>query len=74
MGTAVSAAILLALLTGVVEAALLGLFGVAGLGLWGAGPASPLHRNAVDYLCVRALSAPATVLFLTLQGAFRGLG
>ncbi len=39
-----------------------------------AGPGSLLHANAVGYLAVRALTAPATVLFLTLQGVFRGLG
>ena len=39
MEAAVSAAIMLALLTGLMQAALLGLFGVAGLGVWGAGTA-----------------------------------
>eukprot|EP00887_Chlorella_sp_A99_P001482 scaffold8.g1482.t1 len=74
IGAAASSAILLALLIGGAQAVLLGLFGVAGLGAWGVGPASPLRASAVVYLGIRALAAPAGVLFITLQGVFRGLG
>ena len=74
VGAAASAAVLLALLVGAAEAALMLAFGLGSLSLWGAGPGSPLHGDAAAFLVVRAASAPATALLLTLQGAFRGLG
>lgn len=74
LGAAVTAALALAAGVGLLQAALLGSVGVSGLAAWGAGPATALHAPAAHYLSVRALGAPATVLFLALQGAFRGLG
>jgi putative MATE family efflux protein len=74
LGGAVTSALALALGVGLVQALLLGGLGISGLSTWGAGPSSPLYDPAVQYLSVRALGAPATVLFLALQGAFRGLG
>lgn len=74
VGAAVASALALALAIGLLQAALLGIGGMAGLGAWGAGGESPLHGSAAAYLTVRALSAPATVFFLALQGVFRGLG
>lgn len=74
LGSAVTSALALAAGVGLVQAILLGGLGVSGLSAWGAGPSSPLYNSALDYLSVRALGAPATVLFLALQGAFRGLG
>jgi putative MATE family efflux protein len=74
LGGAVTSALALALGVGLVQALLLGGLGISGLSTWGAGPSSPLYDPAVHYLSVRALGAPTTVLFLALQGAFRGLG
>ncbi|KAG7670148.1 putative Protein DETOXIFICATION 45, chloroplastic [Nannochloris sp. 'desiccata'] len=74
LGGAVTSALALALGVGVIQALLLGVFGISGLSTWGAGPSSPLYDPAVHYLSIRALGAPTTVLFLALQGTFRGLG
>lgn len=74
IGAAASSSILIALLIGTVQAGLLGACGVWGLSIWGVGPGSPLAASAGVYLAIRALAAPAGVLFLTLQGTFRGLG
>lgn len=74
VGLAVSAALLLAGATGVLEAGLLTTIGIPGLSLFGAGPLSPMNDEAVSYLGLRALGAPVTAVFLTLQGVFRGLG
>jgi hypothetical protein len=71
LATAVSASLVLALITGAVQAALLAGFGCRGLALWGAAPGGPLYADAAAYLQVRALAAPATVLMLVLQGCFR---
>ena len=38
-----------------------------GLSAWGAGPGSPLRPDAMTYLTIRALGAPATVLFMVAQ-------
>lgn len=74
LGSAVSAAIIVAGAVGLAQAVLLGGAGFAGLGVWGAAQGAAIHAPAEAYLSVRAVSAPATVLFLSLQGAFRGLG
>ncbi|KAL4458004.1 hypothetical protein ABPG75_012869 [Micractinium tetrahymenae] len=74
LGAAVSSALAIALLVGLVQAALLAGFGASSLAVWGAGPGSSLHADAAAYLGARALAAPATVLMLVLQGCFRGLG
>jgi Na+-driven multidrug efflux pump len=74
VAAAASAALALAAAVGVVQILALGGLGLGGLGLWGAGPGSPLHADAASYLGMRALGAPAAVLFLALQGTFRGLG
>ena len=71
LATAVSASLVLALITGALQAALLAGFGCRGLALWGAAPGGPLYADAAAYLQVRALAAPATVLMLVLQGCFR---
>ena len=74
VGTAVTSALALAASIGLLQALLLGVLGIQGLSTWGASPSSPIYSSAVQYLGVRAVGAPATVLFLSLQGAFRGLG
>ena len=68
-----SASLVLSLITGAAQAALLASFGCRGrwLALWGAAPGGPLYADAAAYLQVRALAAPATVLMLVLQGCFR---
>jgi putative MATE family efflux protein len=77
-GTAVAraatAAVGLALVVGLAQTAIITTLGIGSLGAWGAGPDSPLHADAALYLGIRAAAAPATALFLTLQGVFRGLG
>ena len=73
LNSAITSGVAIALGIGLFQAVLLGSLGIAGLETWGAGPQSPLYSSAVDYLSIRALGAPFTVLFLALQGVFRGL-
>ena len=44
------------------------------LAAWGATDGVPLQNAALQFFQLRALSAPATVLLLVLQGVFRGVG
>jgi len=74
ISSTVTSGLALALGVGAFQTLLLGVFGIYGLSIWGAGQESPLHSAATDYLAVRAASAPATIAFLGLQGIFRGLG
>lgn len=74
LGSSVAASLVLGAAVGILQSIILATAGFASLPTWGAGPASPLADNAAAYLGVRTLGAPATVLFLALQGAFRGLG
>ncbi|CAI5478407.1 unnamed protein product [Closterium sp. Yama58-4] len=69
----VSAALLVAMVLGALEALLLALAAAPLLAVMGVGPLSPMHAPALQYLQVRAVGAPAVVLFLTAQGVFRGL-
>jgi putative MATE family efflux protein len=71
---AVSTALILAILVGMLQSVLVLALGVKGLALWGAAPGTLLHSPAFSYLCVRALGLPAGAVMLALQGAFRGLG
>lgn len=41
--------------------------GAAALSLWGVGPGSPLRQNALDFLHIKALGAPATLLLMVAQ-------
>lgn len=41
--------------------------GGASLSLWGVGVASPLRQNALDFLLIKALGAPATLLLMVAQ-------
>lgn len=41
--------------------------GGASLSLWGVGAASPLRQNALDFLLIKALGAPATLLLMVAQ-------
>ncbi|GAX80950.1 hypothetical protein CEUSTIGMA_g8385.t1 [Chlamydomonas eustigma] len=69
---AASSAVLIALGIGVLQMLMLFQTHVL-LPTWGILPGSDLLRPASDFLTVRCLGAPATVLMLTLQGVFRGL-
>jgi len=44
--------------------------GAASLSLWGVGPASSLRENALDFLHIKALGAPATLLLMVTQVVF----
>ena len=41
--------------------------GAAALSLWGVGPTSALRQNALDFLHIKALGAPATLLLMVAQ-------
>ena len=41
--------------------------GAGALSLWGVGPTSALHQNALDFLHIKALGAPATLLLMVAQ-------
>jgi len=71
---AVAAALLLALVVGVVQSVLYGIGTGPMLTGMRVGPASPMRPEASAYLRVCALGAPAATLWLVLNGIFRGLG
>lgn len=70
---AVSAALLVASILGVIEACVLTAAAAPILGFMGVPESSPMRSPALHYLSLRALSAPAVVLSLAVQGVFRGL-
>lgn len=41
--------------------------GAGALSLWGVGPSSALRQNALDFLHIKALGAPATLLLMVAQ-------
>ena len=49
------------------QAVFLLIFTGQALTAWGAGPASPLRSDGMSYLRIRALGAPATVVFMVAQ-------
>lgn len=74
LSVAVSSALLLAAVVGLVQMLVYTVFCrsiTAGMGL---SPSSPMWRSAVSYLQVRALGTPAATLWLVTNGVFRGLG
>ena len=73
VSSAASAALAVAAAVGVGVGALLFAAGPALVAAWGAGPGSPLRRPALDFLALRALGAPVSVVLLVAQGCFRGL-
>lgn len=73
VSAAASSSILIALAIGLLEAVVLALAAGPIASLWGASEGSDLQQPTVEFLQLRALGAPATVLLLVLQGVFRGL-
>ncbi|KAL3154248.1 hypothetical protein ABBQ32_013747 [Trebouxia sp. C0010 RCD-2024] len=71
---AASAVLLLAITVGVCESLFILLSGSPGLGLWGTKAGSAMRSDAWTYLSIRGLGAPFSVILMTLQGVFRGLG
>ncbi|GJP41820.1 hypothetical protein CLOM_g1458 [Closterium sp. NIES-68] len=69
---AVSAALLVGGILGIVEAIVLATAAAPILGAMGVPAASPMRGPALHYLSLRALGAPAVVLALATQGVFRG--
>jgi hypothetical protein len=67
VSAAASSALAVALGVGLVVAAGLAAGGPALARVWGAGPASPLRGPALDFLTVRALGAPVSILLLVTQ-------
>jgi len=71
---AVSTALLLALIVGVVQGAFFFVLAPKILTACLVGPGSPMHMHALGYLRVCSLGAPAATLWLATNGIFRGLG
>ncbi|KAG2496210.1 hypothetical protein HYH03_005809 [Edaphochlamys debaryana] len=70
---AAGACLLLALLLGLAQSALLLGLGRWLLGVWGVHAGSPVWAPALGFLTIRALAAPVTSMLLVAQGVFRGL-
>ncbi|MEW5300951.1 MAG: hypothetical protein WDW36_003839 [Sanguina aurantia] len=62
-----------ACIAGIVQATVLSLACGWAVTAWGAPDTSALHHHALDFLRIRALGSPITVLMFALQGIFRGL-
>uniref|UniRef100_A0A383WIN5 Protein DETOXIFICATION n=1 Tax=Tetradesmus obliquus TaxID=3088 RepID=A0A383WIN5_TETOB len=73
LSAAVSAAIILALSFSLVEVVLLAGNCNSLVQLWGAKPGSGMFTPTRQFLLLRGLAAPVTVLLLVMQGVFRGL-
>ena len=71
---AVSSALLLAFVVGMVQCVLYTILAAGITRGMGVTPASPMWHSAVSYLRVRALGTPAATLWLVTNGIFRGLG
>ncbi|EIE26724.1 hypothetical protein COCSUDRAFT_46203 [Coccomyxa subellipsoidea C-169] len=69
IGLAASTSLLIAVLVSLAEGAALVVLGGNGLSLWGVSPGSPLRYDALDFLQIKALGAPATLLLMVAQGA-----
>ncbi|BDA40630.1 Protein DETOXIFICATION 44, chloroplastic [Coccomyxa sp. Obi] len=74
IGLAASTSLLIAILVSIAEGGALVALGANGLSLWGVQPGSPLRGDALDFLQIKALGAPATLLLMVSQGVYRGLG
>ena len=73
-GQAISAALVLALVVGLLQALFFLACAPALITMMGAPAGSPMRPTALSYLRVRALGAPAATVWLVANGIFRGLG
>ncbi|KAI8469991.1 MAG: hypothetical protein J3K34DRAFT_521778 [Monoraphidium minutum] len=73
VSSAAAAALLVAAAVGAGVAALLLTWGPALAAFWGVVPGSALRQPALDFLTLRALGAPISIVLLVAQGCFRGL-
>jgi len=73
VSAAASAALVVAVVVGLAVAALLLASGPVLATVWGIGPASPLRQPTMDFLTLRAVGAPISIVLLVAQGCFRGL-
>ena len=71
---AISAALVLALAVGLLQAAFFAVAAPSLISVMGVAPGSAMRPVAVSYLRVRALGMPAATLWLVANGIFRGLG
>ena len=71
---AVSTALLLALVVGVIQGTAFFLLAGPVLRAMSVGPMSPMRSSALGYLRVCSLGAPSVTLWLAANGVFRGLG
>ena len=71
---AVSTALLLALIVGLLQGLVYAIFSGPILTACCVGPASPMRAEAMGYLRVCAAGAPTTTVWLVTNGIFRGLG
>lgn len=68
----VSTALLLALAIGIFEASAMYVGSSLFINIMGLSPASPMYIPVQKFLSVRAIGAPAVVVYLAIQGIFRG--
>jgi len=73
LSCAASSSLLIASVIGLTQALVLGLGGPRAQRMWGILPTSNAFRPSLQFLNIRAIGAPITILLLTLQGIFRGL-
>ena len=71
---AISAALVLALAVGVLQALFFSVAAPALISAMGAGAGSTMRPTALSYLRVRAFGMPAATMWLVANGIFRGLG
>ena len=71
---AISAALVLALAVGLLQAAFFAIAAPSLISAMGVAPGSAMRPVALSYLRVRALGMPAATLWLVANGIFRGLG
>ncbi|KAJ7553135.1 hypothetical protein O6H91_06G085200 [Diphasiastrum complanatum] len=70
---AISSALVLGIILGILEGSLLAFGGSFILNIMGLPKGTPMRALAEKYLTLRAIGAPAVVISLVIQGVFRGL-
>jgi len=74
LSVAVSSALLLALVVGVVQLVIYACLASGIINFMGVTQQSPMFHSALSYLRMRAFGTPAATLWLVTNGIFRGLG